>query len=76
MIPPEHQSVCLPIFTDGTCMCTSVEKRVIHVFSESCNAVSIQLRRGASAGTLKSIKIKFGPFTSLIDLDHLRFISH
>jgi hypothetical protein len=49
-----------------------IAKRVM--FSESCSEVSIQLRRGASAGTLKSMKTKLGSSTSLIDLDHLRII--
>jgi hypothetical protein len=35
-----------------------------------------KLRRGVSVGTLKSMKIKLGSYTSRIYLDHLRFISH
>jgi hypothetical protein len=56
-----------------SCM-PQMAKRVM--FSESCSAVSIQLRRGASAGTLKSMKIYLRPSTSLITLDHLRFIPY
>jgi hypothetical protein len=51
-----------------------IAKRVM--FSESCSATSIQIIHGASAGTLKSVKIKLRPSTSLIDLNHLRYISH
>jgi hypothetical protein len=46
------------------------------MLSEGCSAVWIQLRHGASAGPLKAMKIKLGLTTSLIDIDHLRFISH
>jgi hypothetical protein len=52
----------------------TVAKKIM--FSEISSAVSIQLRRGASAGTLKSMKVKLGPSTSLIDFDRLRLISH
>jgi hypothetical protein len=51
-----------------------IAKKVM--FSKYCSAVSIQLKRGASAGILKSIRIKLGPFIFLIDLDHVMFISH
>jgi hypothetical protein len=55
-------------------MYAQIVKRVM--FSESCSEVSIQLRPGASAGTLKSVKIRLGPSTFLIDLGPLRLISH
>jgi hypothetical protein len=51
-----------------------IAKRLM--FSKICNTVSVQLRLGASAGTAKSIKIKFRPSASFIDLAHLRFISY
>jgi hypothetical protein len=52
-----------------TRICTPrIAKRVM--FSESCSAVWIELRLGASARTLKSIRIKLGP-SPRIDLDHL-----
>jgi hypothetical protein len=35
------------------------------MFSESHSAVSIRIRRDASGGTLKSMKAKLGPSTSL-----------
>jgi hypothetical protein len=46
------------------------------MFSEGCSAVSNQLRHGMSAGTSKSIKIRFGASSFLIDLDNLRVASH
>jgi hypothetical protein len=49
-------------------------KRVI--FSESCSTISIELRCGASDGTLKSMKMKLSLSTSPTDLDHLGFVSH
>jgi hypothetical protein len=72
--PHKHQVfIWLSLLMTLGCM-PWIAKRVI--FSESCSVVSIQLRCGASAATLKSMKIKFGLSTSLINLDHLRFISH
>jgi hypothetical protein len=34
------------------------------MFSEGCSAVSIQKRRGVTAGTQKSMKIRFKPYVS------------
>jgi hypothetical protein len=41
-------------------------KRVM--FSESCSEVSLLLRHGVNTGTYKSMRIRLGPSTSLIDL--------
>jgi hypothetical protein len=71
---PKHQVFIEPSLQMTLVCMPQIAKRV--VFSKNCSAVSIQLRRGASAGRLKSMKIRLGPYTSLIELDHLRLISH
>jgi hypothetical protein len=73
MIPPKDQ-VSIWFSSPPTLICMpQIAKRFI--FSESCSVISIQLRRGVSDVTLKSIKIRLGP-SSLIDLDYLRLTLH
>jgi hypothetical protein len=71
---PITPGVHLPPFADVLVCMPQIAKGVI--FSESCNAVSIQLKHVESAGKLKPMKVKLKPSTSLIDLDQLKFISH
>jgi hypothetical protein len=51
--------VYLGLFADDRVLCMiRIAKRVM--FSERGNAVSVQLRRGVSAGTFKTMTISFG----------------
>jgi hypothetical protein len=52
---PKHQLYIWPSLSMALVCMPRMAKSVM--FSESCSAVSIQVRRGASAGTLKSMKI-------------------
>jgi hypothetical protein len=71
---PKHQVFIWPSLPMTVVCMPQIAKRVM--FSESHIAVSIQLRSDACAGTLKSMKRRLEPSTSLIDLDNLRLISH
>jgi hypothetical protein len=71
---PKHQMFIWPSLPMTLVCMPQIGKTVM--FSESCSVVSVQLRRVVSAGTLKSMKIRLEPSTSLVDLDHLRLISH
>jgi hypothetical protein len=62
--------VYLAHFADDTCIYARDHK----MFSESCSAVSIKLRRGASDETITSMKIKFGSSNSPTDFNHLSFM--
>jgi hypothetical protein len=46
------------------------------VFSERCNAASLQWRRGVSTGTWRSMRIRPSPSTSLTDVDRSGLTLH
>jgi hypothetical protein len=53
----QTSSVYLALFANNIYMCMPWIANMIMI-SDSCSAVSIQLRRGESAGTLESMKMK------------------
>jgi hypothetical protein len=66
--------VYLAVFVDDTCTYTTGRKEgyVLRKLQRGLNSVD----KWCESWNIKINKIKFGPSTSVIDLDHLRFISH
>jgi hypothetical protein len=71
---PQTPGVYLALFTDDTCMYAMEGKEGYVLRKLQCGLNSTE--EWFKHWSIKINEDKLGPSTSLIDLDHMRFISH
>jgi hypothetical protein len=74
MSPPQTTGVYLSLLADDTCMRATdrEEGHVLRMLQRGLNSIETWCKRWG----IKINKEKLAPSVSVIDLDHVRFISH